>query len=55
MDKLLIGFKTNRPFAIYTILTVLLFTTALAAPLIAPYNPIDAKQKIRNKKNITKC
>ncbi len=42
MDKLLIGFKTNRPFAIYTILTVLLFTTALAAPLIAPYNPIDA-------------
>lgn len=42
MDKLLIGFKTNRPFAIYTILTILLFTTALAAPLIAPYNPIDA-------------
>lgn len=42
MDKLLIGFKTNRPFAIYTILTVLLFTTALAAPLIVPYNPIDA-------------
>lgn len=42
MDKLLIGFKTNRPFAIYTILTVLLFTTALAATLIAPYNPIDA-------------
>lgn len=42
MDKLLIGFKTNRPFAIYTILAVLLFTTALAAPLIAPYNPIDA-------------
>lgn len=42
MEKLLIGFKTNRPFAIYTILTVLLFTIALAAPLIAPYNPIDA-------------
>lgn len=42
MEKLLIGFKTNRPFAIYTILTVLLFTIALAAPLIAPFNPIDA-------------
>ena len=42
MEKLLIRFKTNRPFAIYTILTVLLFTTALAAPLIAPYNPVDA-------------
>ena len=41
MEKLIIGFKTNRLFAIYSILAALLLAIALAAPIIAPYNPLD--------------
>jgi len=42
MEKLIKGFKTNRSFAVTTTLVALLLLTAILAPLIAPYDPIQA-------------
>ena len=42
METLINGFKTNRAFAITSSLVLLLVVIALAAPLIAPYDPLEA-------------
>ena len=42
METLINGLKTNRAFAITSSLVLLLIAIALAAPLIAPYDPLEA-------------
>ena len=42
METLINGFKTNRAFAVTSSLVLLLIVIALAAPLIAPYDPLEA-------------
>ena len=42
MQILINGFKTNRAFAITSFFVLLLIAVALAAPLIAPYDPLEA-------------
>ncbi len=42
MNTLLNGLKTNRAFAATSFLVLLLIALALAAPLIAPYDPLAA-------------
>ena len=42
METLINGFKTNRAFAVTSFLVLLLIAIALAAPLIAPYDPLEA-------------
>lgn len=45
MNTLLNGLKTNRSFFITSLLVLLLLGVALAAPLIAPYDPLEAMMK----------
>lgn len=42
MQILINGFKTNRAFAVSSFFVLLLISVALAAPLIAPYDPLEA-------------
>ncbi len=42
METLINGLKTNHAFAITSFLVLLLVVIALAAPLIAPYDPLEA-------------
>ena len=42
MQILINGLKTNRAFAVSSFFVLLLITVALAAPLIAPYDPLEA-------------
>lgn len=42
METLLNGFKTNRAFAITSLLVLALIAIALAAPVLAPYDPTHA-------------
>lgn len=42
MQILINGLKTNRAFAVSSFLVLLLIAVALAAPLIAPYDPLEA-------------
>ena len=42
METLINGLKTNRAFAVTSSLVLLLIAIALAAPLIAPYDPLEA-------------
>lgn len=42
METLVNGFKTNRAFAITSILVLALLLIALAAPVLAPYDPTSA-------------
>lgn len=42
METLINGLKTNRAFAVTSSLVLLLVVIALAAPLIAPYDPLEA-------------
>lgn len=42
MEKYIIGLKTNRTFAILNGLVVLILLIALCAPLLAPYDPVEA-------------
>lgn len=42
MQTLINGFKTNRAFAVTSFFVLLLIAVALAAPLIAPYDPLEA-------------
>ena len=42
METLINGFKTNRAFAVTSSLVLLLIVIALAAPMIAPYDPLEA-------------
>lgn len=45
MKTLINGLKTNRAFAVTSFLVLLLILIALAAPLIAPYDPLEAVMK----------
>ncbi len=45
MEKILIGLKTNRAFAITSALVVLLLLIAVAAPILSPYDPTAATMR----------
>lgn len=45
MGTLINGFKTNRAFAVTSVLVLCLLLIALAAPVIAPYDPTHAVMK----------
>ncbi len=45
MENIINGLKTNRAFAFYSFLVVLLIAVAMAAPLLAPYDPLEAVMK----------
>ena len=45
METLVNGFKNNRAFAVTSILVVLLLLVAVAAPVLAPYDPTHATMK----------
>lgn len=45
METIINGFKTNRAFAVTSVLVLCLLLIAIAAPVIAPYNPTHAAMK----------
>lgn len=45
METIINGFKTNRAFAVTSILVLCLLLIAIAAPVIAPYDPTHAAMK----------
>lgn len=45
METLVNGFKSNRAFAITSILVLVLLLIAVAAPVLAPYDPTQATMK----------
>lgn len=45
METVIKGLKTNRAFAVTTILVFLLLLTAMAAPLLSPYDPTEATMR----------
>ena len=45
MENIINGLKTNRSFAICSFLVLLLIIIAIAAPIIAPYDPLEAVLK----------
>ena len=48
MENLLRGFQGNKAFRISTLLVLILVIVAVSAPLIAPYDPLDAIMKDAN-------
>lgn len=48
MENLLRGFQENKAFRISTLLVLILVIVAVSAPLIAPYDPLDAIIKDAN-------
>ncbi len=48
MENLLRGFQENKAFRISTLLVLILVIVAVSAPLIAPYDPLDAIMKDAN-------
>lgn len=48
MENLLRGFQENKAFRISTLLVLILVIVAVSAPLIAPYDPLDAIMKDTN-------
>lgn len=48
MENLLRGFQENKAFRISTLLVLILVIIAVSAPLIAPYDPLDAIVKDAN-------
>lgn len=48
MENLLRGFQGNKAFRISTLLVLILVIIAVSAPLIAPYDPLDAIMKDAN-------
>lgn len=48
MENLLIGFRENRAFRRATIMVFVLLLIALAAPALAPYDPLEAVMKDAN-------
>lgn len=48
MENLLRGFQENKAFRISTLLVLILVIIAVSAPLIAPYDPLDAIMKDAN-------
>ena len=45
METIINGFKTNRAFALTSVLVLCLLLIAIAAPVIAPYDPTHAAMK----------
>lgn len=45
METIINGFKTNRAFAVTSVLVLLLIAIAFAAPVLAPYDPTHAAMK----------
>lgn len=45
METIINGFKTNRAFAVTSVLVLCLLLIAIAAPIIAPYDPTHAAMK----------
>jgi dipeptide ABC transporter, permease protein dppC len=45
METIINGFKTNRAFAVTSVLVLCLLLIAIAAPVIAPYDPTNAAMK----------
>lgn len=45
METIINGFKTNRAFAVTSVLVLVLIAIAFAAPVLAPYNPTHAAMK----------
>lgn len=45
METIINGFKTNRAFAVTSVLMLCLLLIAIAAPVIAPYDPTHAAMK----------
>lgn len=45
METIINGFKTNRAFAVTSVLLLCLLLIAIAAPVIAPYDPTHAAMK----------
>ena len=45
METLVNGFKTNRAFAVTSLLVLLLLAIALAAPILSPFDPTHAEMK----------
>lgn len=45
METIINGFKTNRAFAVTSVLVLCLLLMAIAAPVIAPYDPTHAAMK----------
>lgn len=45
MNELIRGLRTNRQFAVFTVLALLLLGAAVFAPLLTSYHPIDADLK----------
>lgn len=48
MENLLRGFQENKAFRISTLLVLILVIVVVSAPLIAPYDPLDAIMKDAN-------
>lgn len=48
MENIIRGFKENKSFRISTLLVVLLLAVTILAPVIAPYNPLEAVMKDAN-------
>lgn len=45
METIINGFKTNRAFAVTSVLVLVLIVIAFAAPVLAPYDPTHAAMK----------
>ena len=45
MEKIINGLRTNRAFAFSSFLVLLLLALAAAAPLLSPYDPLEAAMK----------
>lgn len=45
MENLINGLKTNRSFAVSSLLVVALLALAAAAPVLAPYDPVEATMR----------
>lgn len=45
METIINGFKTNRAFAVTSVLVLVLIAIAFAAPVLAPYDPTHAAMK----------
>ena len=42
MENLINGLKTNRSFAVSSLLVLALLALAAAAPVLSPYDPVEA-------------